>query len=114
MTDKYPQDLEGLITSLGIKEKLDNVWNYNEKIFSSHINKKKCWKKRDTKMSANREDITVLTCISAGGKAMPSMMIIKGKTPRSVYNHNTSDTLPGTSWGFQDSGLKMYSWQTVG
>jgi hypothetical protein len=95
-----------------------NIWNIDEKGFLMRLaNKARVICRRGRRNSrytcdGNRELITVLECVSAEGRLLPSIIVTKGAyhyagnhirgqgTPRSVYRHSA------TSWSTNELGLE--------
>ncbi|GFO22224.1 pogo transposable element with krab domain [Plakobranchus ocellatus] len=105
----YFKDLDKLITDLKLTAKPMNIWNCDETgIQFAHKPRKvvaeKGHRNVTARTSSNRDNITVLACISAAGAAMPPMVIVKGKSPRSLASFNTMDAPKETVWGYQQSG----------
>ena len=45
-----------------------------------------------------------MACVNAKWEKMPPMLIVKGKTNRSLHGFNTCAALTGSIWTFQDKG----------
>ena len=45
--------------------------------------------------TANRTNVTIMTCVNAVGNVMPPMFIVKGKTSRSLHGFNTEEDVCG-------------------
>ena len=52
--------------------------------------------------SGNRINITIMACVNAKGDKMPPMLIVKGRTNRSLHGFNTSAAPSDSIWTFQD------------
>jgi len=57
-----------------------------------------------SRTSGNREMITVIGAVNAGGGALPPQVIAKGKTRRSLNSLQTQDAPDGTAWSWSNSG----------
>ena len=87
--------------------KVDNcpekIWNIDETSFQLEQKlisapTKKGAKVVPGRVSCNRDNITVVACGSAGGKLLPPLIIIKGKTHRAIYAYDTSQSQTGAAW----------------
>ncbi|CAC5410897.1 unnamed protein product [Mytilus coruscus] len=58
------------------------------------------------KTGNSREGVTILPCINAAGEKMPPLVIVKGKTERSLRSFNTHEGPPGSKWTFQEKAWK--------
>jgi hypothetical protein len=50
----------------------------------------------------SRENVTILACVNASGRALPPMCIVKGKTQRSLESFATMDAPSSTVWTYQE------------
>ena len=63
------------------------------------------------RVANSKESVTVLGCGYAVGKIMSPMVIVKGKTKKSLMGWKTEDAPPETKWAFQQ---KSYMDQALG
>ena len=53
------------------------------------------------RVSCSRESITVVAAVNAAGMSLPPLVIVKGKTHRSLQSFNTADGPAGALWTWQ-------------
>ncbi|CAC5407325.1 unnamed protein product [Mytilus coruscus] len=56
-----------------------------------------------------REGVTVLPCVNAAGEKIPPLLIVRGKTERSLRSFNTHEGLPVAKWAYQPKGWMIDS-----
>lgn len=56
-----------------------------------------------------REGVTVLPCVNAAGEKIPPLLIVRGKTERSLRSFNTHEGPPGAKWTYQPKGWMIDS-----
>ena len=83
-----------------------NVWNMDETSLSLEHSPAQVVARKGSKVipgrtSNSRESVTVLPCVNAAGQAMPPLIIVKGKTSRSLRSYNTHEGPAGALWGYQ-------------
>ena len=83
------------------------IWNMDESEFNlEHIPSKviceKGQKSVNSRVSSDRQNITVVACINAAGMAMPPMFIAKGKTHKAIHAFSTTNAPPGSVWTYQE------------
>ena len=106
--EQHFDDLEKLIDELNLREKPECIWNADEsgKQFQ-HTPVKVVAKKGSRgvvgRTSDDRSNITLMACGNAAGNFMPPMLIVKGKTSKSLYGYNTAEAPDGTAWTFQEN-----------
>jgi transposase-like protein len=105
----YFDDLNTLMTRLHLHDKPQNIWNCDEtgKQFEHQpvrVLAEKGSKSVVGRTSPGRTNITIMACVSAKGKSMSPLLIVKGKTPRSLYGFNTTAAPAGSKWHFQTNG----------
>lgn len=61
--------------------------------------------------SNSRETVTFLPCINAAGQKMPPLIIVKGKTSRSLRSYNVHEGPDGALWTYQK---KAYMTDEIG
>lgn len=59
-------------------------------------------KKNSGRVGVCRESLSVLGCINAAGSSILPMVIVKGKTPKSLNVFNVSEGVPNTNYTYQD------------
>lgn len=106
VVSKYFSALDQLVTDLQLHDKPECIWNCDEKGFQfEHSPVSVCARKGSRslpgRISNSRESISVLATINALGVRMPPMVVVKGKTRRSLESFSTADGPPNTVWTFQ-------------
>ena len=48
--------------------------------------------------------VTIVASVNAAGERMSPLLVVKGKTERSVFGFNTREAPSGTMWDFQENG----------
>ena len=105
-----------------LKETLDKlkvqpqqIWNYDETNMQLEHNPKSVVGRKGAKIpgrvSNSKESVSVLGCGNATGEIMSPMVVVKGKTKRSLMGWKTEDAPPNTKWAFQS---KSYMDQALG
>ncbi|XP_069110174.1 tigger transposable element-derived protein 6-like [Argopecten irradians] len=105
--DSFFADLNKVVTGLNLQNKPHLVWNADEtgKQFEhspSNVCTKKGTRTLQSRTSNSRENVTILACINATGKAMPPLCVAKGKTRKCLQTFNTVDAPEGTLWTYQN------------
>ena len=105
VVDKFFTDYAKLL-SQGLVA--STLWNMDEtgvqlEHIPSSVVARKGMKSVPGRVGGNRESISVLACVSAGGKAMPPFCIVKGKTRRSLDAYNVQEAPAGTVWSWQEN-----------
>ena len=82
------------------------VWNMDETSLSLGHTPTNVVAKRGSRVIPGRianskETITVLPCVNAAGGKMPPLIIVKGKTSRSLRAFNTHEGPAGAFWTYQ-------------
>lgn len=106
VVSKYISALDQLVTDLQLHDKPECIWNCDEKGFQfEHSPVSVCARKGSRslpgRISNSWESISVLATINALGARMPPMVVVKGKTRRSLESFSTADGPPNTVWTFQ-------------
>ena len=83
------------------------IWNMDESGFHlEHVPQRVVSRKGNKsvpgRVSSNRENITVVACTSAAGNCMPPLIIVKGKTYKSLLSFATDEGPTGASWTWQE------------
>eukprot|EP00105_Crassostrea_gigas_P028411 XP_011450053.1 PREDICTED: uncharacterized protein LOC105344111 [Crassostrea gigas] len=107
VVSKHFSALGQLVTDLQLDDKPECIWNCDEKGFQfEHSPVSVCARKGSRslpgRISNSRESISVLATINALGVRMPPMVVVKGKTRRSLESFSTADGPPNTVWTFQE------------
>nr|XP_011443131.2 jerky protein homolog [Crassostrea gigas] len=105
----YFDDLDNILTRLDLHGKPSQIWNCDEtgKQFEHdpvRVIAEKGSKSVVGRTSPGRTNITVMACVNAAGEKMSPLLIVKGKTPRSLFGFNTTAAPPGTKWHYQANG----------
>jgi hypothetical protein len=51
--------------------------------------------------SAMSTHVTIVACVNAAGERMSPLLVVRGKTERSVFSFNTREAPSGTMWDFE-------------
>jgi hypothetical protein len=54
--------------------------------------------------SAMSTHVTIVASVNAAGERMSPLLVVNGKTERSVFGFNTREAPSGTMWDFQENG----------
>jgi len=103
--EKYFHELKAVLD----EHRLQSAYGtWMRQVYSSTISHRviaaKGTKYLHSRTSGNREMITVIGAVNAGGGALPPRVIVKGKTRRSLNSLQTQDAPDGTTWSWSDSG----------
>ena len=98
--------LGDLQSQLPTEERPQVIWNMDETGLSMEHSPQSVIARRGVntvpgRVSCSRENVTVIACINAAGTTMPPMIIVKGKTHRSLWAYNTQDGPAGAIWTWQ-------------
>lgn len=109
VTKKYFEELSATLNELKLTECPDRIWNMDETSVSLTHKPTKVLAAKGTRnvpgrVGNCRESITMLACISAAGTDVPPMVVVKGKTKKSLNAYNTIDAPFGTRWTYQTKG----------
>lgn len=107
VTNNFFHDLKLLVDQLGLSEKPKQIWNIDETSVPllhkpSRVLAQKGIKNLPGRVGNNRENISVLACINAAGDEVPPMVIVKGKTYKSLLAYNTENGVPGSIYTYQE------------
>ncbi|VDI62467.1 Hypothetical predicted protein [Mytilus galloprovincialis] len=85
------------------------IWNMDETGKSFEHDPVKVLAEKGTRnvpgrTSAMSTHVTIVACVNAEGQKMSPLLIVQGKTERSVFGFNTTEAPSGTMWDYQDSG----------
>ena len=109
VTNRYFEDLSKTLTDLGLAHKPKCIWNMDETSVSFEHTPMKVVARKGVRalpgrVADSKQTQTVLACVNAAGKAMPPMVVAKGKTQKSLFSYKTHDAPPGTVWMYQSKG----------
>ena len=109
VVEKYFNTLRAVLTELDLFNKPEAIWNMDESGVQLVHKPVQVIAKRGSKnvpgrTATNRDNITVLLCVSAAGKTMPPLFVMKGKTRRCLQAYNTENRIPGAVYTFQSKG----------
>ena len=82
----------------------NSVWNMDGKGFQLEHKPVSVVVRKGAKVIPGRvssSQDTVVGCSNANGKVMPPLIILKGKTHKSLYAYDTSKGPAGTEWTYQ-------------
>lgn len=90
VVDKYFADLSKIVVNLDLQEKSENIWNCDEtgkQLEHTPVNviASRGSKSVVGRTGNDRSNITIMTCVNATGDSMPPMLIVKGKTKKSLF-----------------------------
>ena len=99
--EEYFKDLEAILTERNLLDKPKLVWNMDEtgKSFEQDPVKviaEKGARKIPGRTSAMSTHVTIVACVNAAGERMSPLLVVNGKTERSVFGFNTR----GTKWDY--------------
>ena len=111
--DEYFELLKSNLDELKVQP--NQIWNCDETNMQlEHTPKSVVGRKGSNlpgRVSNSKESVSVLGCGNAAGDIMSPMVIVKGKTKRSLMSWKTEDAPPNTKWAFQS---KSYMDQNLG
>ncbi|CAG2219868.1 unnamed protein product [Mytilus edulis] len=107
--EEYFQALEKILTEKDIAKKPKMIWNMDETGTSFDHDPVKVLAEKGTRnvpgrTSAMSTHETIVACVNAEGQKMSPLLIVTGKTDRSVFGFNTTEAPSGTMWDYQESG----------
>lgn len=99
VVDKYFADLSKIVVNLDLQEKSENIWNCDEtgkQLEHTPVNviiiASRGSKSVVGRTGNDRSNITIMACVNATGDSMPPMLIVKGKTKKSLFGFNTAES----------------------
>ena len=102
-TDRYFDLLRATLDKLEVQP--EHIWNCDEtNIQLEHKPKAVVGRKGSNvpgRVANSKESVSILGCGNAVGTIMSPMVIVKGKTKRSLMGWKTEDAPPNTKWTFQ-------------
>ena len=107
--EEHFKDLEAILTERNILDKPMLVWNMDETGKSFEHDPVKVIAEKGAinvrgRTSAMSTHLTIVACVNAAGERMSPLLVVKGKTERSVFGFNTREAPSGTMWYFQKNG----------
>ena len=106
VTTNYFNDLEILINKLNLLDQPSKIWNMDETNSPLTHKPTRILAERGApntpgRVGNCREGITVVACINAGGKHVPPLCIVKGKTQKSLQAYNVTRGPEGAKYTYQ-------------
>ncbi|CAC5401576.1 unnamed protein product [Mytilus coruscus] len=103
----YFKDLESFLVNLGIKDIPSRIWNMDETSVPLTHKPERVLAETGSKnipgrVGDCRESLSVLGCINAAGQNIPPMVIVKGKSSKSLNAFNVSEGVPDTKYTYQE------------
>ena len=103
---KFVDDLEIILNTLWLVDKPQfnrNCGETGKQLEHTHV---QVVAKKDSRnilgrTSNERSNITIMACAISNGDKMPPMLIVKGKTSKSLFGYNTADSPNNTLWIYQ-------------
>ncbi|XP_052268856.1 jerky protein homolog-like isoform X1 [Dreissena polymorpha] len=106
VVNNYFEDLNQIVNGMQIGPA--QVWNCDETGLNFEHSPVRVVAERGaavvSKTSQKSSNLTIMACVNAAGKAMPPLIITKGKTVRSLHGFNTTDAPSNAVWSFQENG----------
>ncbi|CAG2249671.1 unnamed protein product [Mytilus edulis] len=103
----YFRDLESFLVNLGIQDIPSRIWNMDETSVPLTHKPERVLAETGSKnipgrVGDCRESLSVLGCINAAGQNIPPMVIVRGKTSKSLNAFNVSEGVPDTKYTYQE------------
>ncbi|CAG2198780.1 unnamed protein product [Mytilus edulis] len=103
----YFRDLESFLVNLGIQDMPSRIWNMDETSVPLTHKPERVLAETGSKnipgrVGDCRESLSVLGCINAAGQNIPPMVIVRGKTSKSLNAFNVSEGVPETKYTYQE------------
>lgn len=107
VVDKYFADLSKIVVNLNLQEKPENIWNCDEtgkQLEHTPVNviARRGSKSVVGRTGNDRSNITIMACVNATGDSMPPMLIVKGKTKKSLFGFNTAESPQNSVWTYNE------------
>ena len=108
ITGNYFIDLADILNKNNLLHKPQTIWNIDEKVVSmEHTPVKvvadKASRNTPGRVANSRQSNTIIACINAIGKSMPPMIIVKGKTEKSLRGFNVLEGPVGSKCTYQQN-----------
>ncbi len=105
--NNYFQALDETLSALGLHEKPDFIWNADESGFQlQHQPQMVCARKGAKaipgRTAMSKESISVMVCGNAAGNKLPPMVVIRGKTSKSLNSWAVAAGPQNALWTYQD------------
>lgn len=99
---------EYFLDQLEIKDIPSRIWNMDETSVPLTHKPERVLAETESKnipgrVGDCRESLSVLGCINAAGSSIPPIVIVRGKTPKSLNAFNVSEGVPNTNYTYQDT-----------
>ncbi|XP_033755670.1 jerky protein homolog-like [Pecten maximus] len=103
VVDNYFVELAGIVEALNLQNAPERIWNADEtgKQFMHtpvRVIAQKGSKNVVGRTGNDRTNITIMATVNAKGDTMPPMIIVKGKTKKSLYGYNTAEAPLNSIW----------------
>ncbi|XP_069131674.1 tigger transposable element-derived protein 1-like [Argopecten irradians] len=107
VVDNYFHTLSEVVAKLNLQNAPERIWNADEtgkQLTHTPVRviAAKGSKSVVGRTANDRTNITIMATVNAKGDAMPPMIIVKGKTKKSLYGYNTAAAPPKSVWTFND------------
>jgi hypothetical protein len=107
-TGNYFIDLADIFNKNDLLHKPQTIWNMDEKgVSMEHTPVKvvanKASRNTPGRIANSRQSNTIIACINAIGKSMLPMIIVKGKTEKSLRGFNVLEGPVGLKWTYQQN-----------
>ncbi len=107
VVSNYFQELGQVMAVLGLEAKPHTIWNADETGFQLQHKPPVVWARKGVKSlpgrtATSKDSISVLVCINARGDRMPPMIVVKGKTSKSLNAWGVSAGPSGARWTYQE------------
>ena len=109
VTSKYFEDLSKTLTELNLVNKPSCLWNMDEMSMSFEHTPVKVVARKGMRglpggVADSKQTQTVLASVNASRESMPPLVVVKGKTQKSLFAYKTHDAPTGTVWTYQSKG----------
>ena len=107
VVENYFKDLISSLEKLNLSDQPHKIWNMDEKNLRLEHKPSEVLAKRDRRGVPGRtgdcrESVTVIATVNALGARLPPVVIVKGKTHKSLWGWNTKECPEGTNWTYQE------------
>lgn len=104
----YFFDLYQILEDNSLTNKPHHIWNMDEKGVSMEHNPVKVVASKSARnipgrVANTRTSNTIISCINAAGVSMPPLIIVKGKTEKSLRGYNMKEGPVGSKWTYQQN-----------
>lgn len=107
VVERYLKDLGTIISEHNLINTPQKIWNCDETGKHLEHNPVSVIARRGTRSvvgrtSNDRSNVTIMACVNAAGAAMPPMLIVKGKTKKSLFGYNTAASPKDSVWTYHE------------